>query len=154
MFIFLSSTTLLQYGRGDLEVTDHGLASLQIPGVKTAGKLHREDTKEPSLIHRVDSLVVEWPQRCSPRQIAAWHSSLIQIVNVEAVCILVTCHNTVMCFIDVDGFVDVDGSFVCPIFSVFSACFWEMHCLKVKPLILFPFNMSFINSGLGFYNKT
>ena len=59
MFIFLSSTTLLQYGRGDLEVTDHGLVSLRIPGVETAGKLHREDTKEPSLIHRVDSLVVE-----------------------------------------------------------------------------------------------
>ena len=48
------------------------------------------DTKEPSLINRVDSLVGEWAQRCSPRQIAAWHSPLIQIVEVEAVCILVT----------------------------------------------------------------
>ena len=56
---FLSSTTLLQYGRGDLEVPAQGLVSLQIPGVETAGKPHREDTKEPSLIHRVDSLVGE-----------------------------------------------------------------------------------------------
>ena len=41
----------------------------------------------------------EWPRRCSPRQIAAWHSPLIQIVEVEAVCILATCHNIVMCVI-------------------------------------------------------
>ena len=50
------------------------------------------------------------------------------------------------------SFVDVDSSFVCLIFSVFSACLLEMHCLKVKPLFLFHFNMPFINSGLGFYN--
>jgi hypothetical protein len=47
MFILFSSTTLLQYGRGDLELPGQGLVSLQIPGVETAGKPHREDTKEP-----------------------------------------------------------------------------------------------------------
>ncbi|CAL8301094.1 unnamed protein product [Arctogadus glacialis] len=47
---------------------------------------------------------IEWThwfandQRCSHRQIAAWHSPLIQIVEVEAVFLVVTCHNTVMCF--------------------------------------------------------
>jgi hypothetical protein len=51
------------------------------------------------------------------------------------------------------NWVDVDGSFFCPISSVFSACLWDMHCLKDKPLILFNFNMPFINSGLGFYNN-
>ena len=59
MFIFLSSDTLLKYRRGDLEVPSQGLVSLQSPGVESAGKPHREDTKEPSLIHRVDSLVCE-----------------------------------------------------------------------------------------------
>ena len=44
MFIFLSSDTLLQYGRGDLEVPGLGLVSLQITGVETAGIPHREDT--------------------------------------------------------------------------------------------------------------
>ena len=33
--IFLSSTTLIQHGREDLEVPDQGLVSLQIPGVET-----------------------------------------------------------------------------------------------------------------------
>ena len=51
MFIFLSSDSLLQYGRGDLEVPGQVLVSLQIPDVETAGIPHREDTKEPSLIH-------------------------------------------------------------------------------------------------------
>ena len=51
MFIFLYCTTLLQYGSGDLEVPGQCLVSLQIPGVETTGKPHREDTKEPSLIH-------------------------------------------------------------------------------------------------------
>ena len=37
MFIFLSSTTLLQYGRGDLEGPGQGLVNLQIPGVESAG---------------------------------------------------------------------------------------------------------------------
>jgi hypothetical protein len=57
MFIFLPSNTLLQNGRGDLEVLGQGLVSLQ--GVETAGKPHREDTKEPSLIHPVDAMVGE-----------------------------------------------------------------------------------------------
>ena len=42
MLIFLSSTTLLQFGRGG---PGQDLVSLQIPGVKTAGKQQREDTK-------------------------------------------------------------------------------------------------------------
>jgi hypothetical protein len=33
MFIFLSSDSLLQYGRGDLEVPGQVLVSLQIPDV-------------------------------------------------------------------------------------------------------------------------
>ncbi|XP_056441135.1 uncharacterized protein LOC130378381 isoform X2 [Gadus chalcogrammus] len=49
----------VQYGRGDLEVPGQVLVSLQIPDVETAGIPHREDTKESSLIHRVDSLVCE-----------------------------------------------------------------------------------------------
>ena len=49
MFIFLS----WRFGG-----TSQGLVSLEIPGVETAGKPHREDTKQPSLIHRVDSLVL------------------------------------------------------------------------------------------------
>ena len=48
MFIFLSSDSLLQYGREDLEVPGQALVSLQIPDVETAGIPHREDTKEPS----------------------------------------------------------------------------------------------------------
>ena len=59
MFIFLSSDSLLQYGRGDLEVSGQAFVSLQIPDVETAGISHGEDTKDPSLIHRVDSLVCE-----------------------------------------------------------------------------------------------
>ena len=59
MFIFLSSDSLLQYGRGDLEVPGQVLVSLQIPDVETAGIPHREDTKESTLIHQVDSLVCE-----------------------------------------------------------------------------------------------
>ena len=98
MFIFLSSDSLLQYGRGDLDVPGQVLVSLQIPDVETAGIPHREDTKESSLIHRVDSLVCELPQRCSHRQIAAWHAPLIQIEEVEAVFLVVTSHNNVMCF--------------------------------------------------------
>ena len=130
MFIFLYSDTLLQYGRGGLEVPGQGLVSLQIPGVETAGKPHREETKEPSLIHRVESLVCELPQRCSHRQTAAWLSPLIQIVEVEAVCILVTCHNTVMCFIQTPSVTFTlswcGQLFFCPIFSVFSACLWDI----------------------------
>ena len=57
MFIFLPSNTLLHNGRGDLELLGQGLVSLQ--GVETAGKPHREDTKEPSLIHPVDAMVGE-----------------------------------------------------------------------------------------------
>ena len=45
----------MQYGWGDLEIPGQGLVSLQIPGVEAAGKLHREDTYEPSFIDRVAS---------------------------------------------------------------------------------------------------
>ena len=66
MFIFLSSDSLLQYGRGDLEVPGQVLVSLQIPDVETAGIAHREDTKESSLIHRVDSIGLRMTTKMLP----------------------------------------------------------------------------------------
>ena len=38
MFILFSSTTLLQYGRGDLEVGLPGQGLVSLQGVETAGK--------------------------------------------------------------------------------------------------------------------
>ena len=92
----------------------------------------------------------------SSRQIAARHSPLIQITEVEAVCILFTCHNTVMCFIKTHSvtfklsFVDVDSSFVCQMFQcsvpVCEKCIvWKLSC---------SFCFIFICLGLGFYNWT
>ena len=157
MFIFLSQ--LLYYSM-EGEIWRYLDQVLGQPSNPRCGDCRdtREDTKEPSLIHRVDSLVCEWPQRCSHGQIAAWHLPLIQIVEVEAVFIVVTCHNTVMCFnktTSVTFKLSWCGQLFlfCQIFSVLSACLWDMHCLQDKPLILFNFNMPFMNSGLGYYNK-
>ena len=47
MYIFMSSTTLLQYGRGALEVPGHGWGQPE-----TAGKPQGEDTKAISHLSR------------------------------------------------------------------------------------------------------